>query len=204
MHISESFTGYKSMMAEKSLLPDGDIPDDAETAILLYGRMVVSEAVKMCPHDMPVMDLIQEGNIGIVKALKHFDRSRGISFTTYLMPIIRRVMIDFMRKSMYPVNVSRFRPERNAERQMAEAEHCEDVSDVVPLMVDKGFSDMEDGMDAASKLMDIGPLESAVIRLRYGIGCDGEHSQREVARLLGIPKTRVLQIERASMEIMAE
>ena len=65
-----------------------------------YGRMVVSVALKFRHYGLPVGDLIQEGNIGLLQAAQRFEPSRDVRFATYAQWWVRAAIQDFVLRNL--------------------------------------------------------------------------------------------------------
>ena len=158
-------------------------------------RLVVYIARRFENTGVNIEDLISIGTIGLIKAINTFNSSKSIKLATYASRCIENEILMFLRKySAYRGEVSLDEP-LNTDYDGNELL----LSDILGTEPDEVSRPLEEDAEREQLMLAIetlGEREKRIIRLRYGLGGGGEHTQKEVAVMLGISQSYISRLEK--------
>ena len=225
-----------------------EVVSKAKNELIIHNlRLVINIAKHYIGRGLSLLDLIQEGNIGLMKAIERFDYTMGFKFSTYatwwIKQAITRALVEQTKTIRVPVHMMELNNKiNNASKELTQQFGREPgteeiaqkigmpvrkveavlraVQDPVTLQTpigddeatledfigDSSFSPYDDTEKnkTTEVLLQIlkttlNPREEMVIRMRFGIGVDRDHTLDEIGKQLSITRERVRQIEVKAM-----
>jgi RNA polymerase primary sigma factor len=170
-------------------------------------RFVVAYAKRYRGHGVSFLDLIHEGNLGLMEAARRFDPTRNVKFITYAVWWIRESMMHVLSEQMRAVS---FPPKLFAtlghggedvslsEPLSGERKDGPALEDLLPLdqvPIEEEIMRQTDAHDLTEALRDLNGKEREVVRLRFGLGDDEPRTLQEIGDQLHLSRERVRQIE---------
>lgn len=175
--------------------------DDSVRELLITHnlRLVVYIAKKFDSTGANAEDLISIGTIGLIKAVNTFCPSKNIKLATYASRCIENEILMFLRKSSQMKNETSIDEPLNIDWDGNELL----LSDILGSENDPVNSKIEQEVERdllRSAVSDLPPRERVIMELRFGLSKQKEHTQKEVADLLGISQSYISRLEKRIIE----
>jgi RNA polymerase primary sigma factor len=187
-------------------------------------KIVVTIANKNKGRGIEVDDLIQQGNLGLIEALKRFDPTKNVRFTTfagsYVLKSINKLIDDCGRVVRIPVN-------QEYERYL-DKKAGKEVANLSPVLIDDFVANDDESSTKAVNMFSVEPAvevehdrnhvnakanqllgqlkekDRKVVELFYGVNCSGSRSAKDIAEELGMTPVRVYQVLNASKKALKQ
>lgn len=178
---------------------EGD--SDARSILIERNMRLVAHVVKKyqyTDHDME--DLLSVGTIGLIKAVNTFKADRGSRLATYAAKCVENEILMLLRANKkYSKEVSLFEPigvDKDGETvSLVDVIEMENKETLETIILKQDVKELYEAFDSCLR-----SNEKTVIGMRYGLFGSKEHTQREIAEILGISRSYVSRIEKKAIE----
>jgi RNA polymerase primary sigma factor len=191
-------------------------PETPTVDPLDHQGLVYSIALRWQGRGLELEDLVQEGNLGLMRACEKFDPERGFQFSTYATYWIRQAITRAIADKGRVVRVPKHLQWGNLEGQLAECveaarramagtvgDHSLEEGTLAAIVADDGGTSLEDAasfaQDVLPRLAELPEREAAVLRLRFGLDGEPPMTGVEVGQVLGVTRARIGQIEEKAL-----
>ena len=182
---------------------EGD--QEARAALIERNMRLVAHVIKKYQYtDYDMEDLLSVGTIGLIKAVNTFNMDKGSRLATYAAKCVENEILMLLRAGKkFSREISIYEPigvDKDGESvSLVDLIEMEQTETIDTLILSQDIQILYDSFDSCLK-----DTEKTVIRLRYGLYGGSEHTQREIAAILGISRSYVSRIEKRAIEKLRE
>ena len=166
-------------------------------------RLVAHIVKKYNSPDRDLDDLISIGTIGLIKAVNSFNPEKNIKLATYASRCIENEILMVLRKTSRLKHEISFDEPLNVDWDGNELL----LSDVLGTESDLVSKDLDNSIEREmlySAIKSLNPREKNIVSLRYGLGDQKEHTQKEVADMMGISQSYISRLEKRIIDKLKE
>ncbi len=182
---------------------EGD--QEARAALIERNMRLVAHVIKKYQYtDYDMEDLLSVGTIGLIKAVNTFNAEKGSRLATYAAKCVENEILMLLRAGKkFSREISIYEPigvDKDGESvSLVDLIEMDQTETIDTLILNQDIRTLYEACDACLK-----DTEKTVIRLRYGLYGGNEHTQREIAAVLGISRSYVSRIEKRAIEKLRE
>ena len=187
--------------AEDDAIRRAESGDESARKLLIEHnlRLVVYISKRFENTGINIEDLISIGTIGLIKAVNTFNSSKNIKLATYASRCIENEILMYLRKISTQRTEISFDEPLNTDWDGNELL----LSDILGTDEDEVARPLEDDADRQmlmEAISTLGERERAIIMMRFGLPCGKEHTQKEVADIMGISQSYISRLEKRIIE----
>jgi RNA polymerase primary sigma factor len=198
-------------IAERALREDAHAIETLARANMAF---VVHVAKKFRDRGVPLEDLVAEGSVGLMKAIRRFNPANGTRFTTYASFWIRKAIIDALLERPRVVHLPRYARERGrafprevsldapvpGTKAVTLGERLVDERGRPPIDV---LAERQECRRLKRLVLDLSPREQAVLAQRFGLHGGATQTLHDIGASMGLSKERIRQIESGALSRLA-
>ena len=185
-------------------------PDALQELVKRNLRFVISVAKKYQNRGLPLIDLIGEGNVGLLTAARKFDPDQGVKFISYAVWWIRQAILSALTglstevvQSLAALNTSDVRLDApmdpDGDRSLIERFVADEMPDTEEEAMNRFLTD-----EIEQALGTLPPRDAKVLRLYFGLEGGREHTLEEIGSMLGVTRERVRQLRDRALKRLRE